>query len=125
MEGLSRLIYPAYSLNVPDHIIKIINQNNFHFIWKNRHHYIRKNDVMKSLEEGGLNAIDFDPMNGSLKLKWLQSFIKQYEHFWFNLPTKLFLDFGGVEFLLKCDFEMSKLPVKLSKFHQQVLHYWK
>ncbi len=32
MEGLSRLIYPAYYVNVPDNIIKLINQNNFNFI---------------------------------------------------------------------------------------------
>lgn len=125
MENLSRIIYPAYSLHIPDNIIKIINQNNFNFIWKNKHHYIRKNNVIKSLEDGGLNAIDFDPMNGSLKLKWLQTFIKQVDNIWFNLPRCIFLSFGGVEILLKCDFEINKLPVKLSKFHQQVLLYWK
>ncbi len=64
-------------------------------------------------------------MNGSLKLKWLQNFIKQYENFWFKLPSKFFSDFRGIEFLLKCDFKISKLPIKLSQFHQQVLHYWK
>ncbi len=28
---------------------------------------------------------------------------------------------GGINFLLICDFEISKLPIKLSKFHEQVL----
>ncbi len=46
MESLSRLIYPAYSLNVSDGIIKVINQNNFNYIWKNNLHYIRKNDMI-------------------------------------------------------------------------------
>lgn len=64
-------------------------------------------------------------MNGTLKLKWLKSFTTQYEHFWFYLPSKTFMDVGGIAFLLTCDFEISKLPIKLSKFHQQVLHYWK
>ncbi len=32
---------------------------------------------------------------------------------------------GGIDFLLRCDFECSSLPVKLSAFHQQVLLYWK
>lgn len=35
------------------------------------------------------------------------------------------MDVGGIAFLFTCDFEISKLPIKLSKFHQQVLHYWK
>ncbi|XP_049904321.1 uncharacterized protein LOC126392755 isoform X1 [Epinephelus moara] len=30
-----------------------------------------------------------------------------------------------MDFLLRCDFCITKLPVKLSKFHQQVLLYWK
>ncbi len=42
-----------------------------------------------------------------------------------NLPSKIFMDVGGIKFLLICDFEISKLPIKLSKFHEQVLHYWK
>ncbi len=32
---------------------------------------------------------------------------------------------GGIRFLLKCDFDLPKLPAKLSAFHQQVLLCWK
>lgn len=32
---------------------------------------------------------------------------------------------GGMEFLLKCDFEIHKLPVKLSDFHKQALLFGK
>lgn len=45
-----------------------MNQTNFNFIWKNRHHYLRKRDVLKSLEEGDLNVIDYEAMNGVVKL---------------------------------------------------------
>jgi len=31
---------------------------------------------------------------------------------------------GGIDFLLCCDYDLYKLPVKLSDFHQQVLLYW-
>lgn len=58
MEALSSFIYPAYSLAIPTHMIKNINQIISNFIWKNRHHYIRKGDIVKSIEEGGLNAAD-------------------------------------------------------------------
>ncbi len=64
-------------------------------------------------------------MNGVLKMKWLQSFLKNGEEVWFSLPSLIFNRLGGIEFLLKCDFDISKLPVKLSAFHQQVLLYWK
>lgn len=60
---------------MPDKLIKIINNDNF---VENKHQYLRKGAIVKSIKEGGLNAIDFDPMNGTIKLKWLQCFIKKY-----------------------------------------------
>ena len=125
MQSLSRLIYPAFSLEIPDKLIKKINQDNFNFIWKNKYHYIRKSDIVKSAEDGGLNVIDFDPMNGTIKLKWLQHFIREGHSFWFDFPSKIFRNFGNIDFLLRCDFDISKLPVKLSAFHRQALLYWK
>jgi len=44
---------------------------------------------------------------------------------WYHIPKNIFDKVEGLEFLLKCDFEISKLPVKLSDYHKQVLHYWK
>lgn len=70
MESLSRVIHPAFSLKVYDKMVQLINNVNFKFIWKNKCQYIRKADMVKNLEEGGLGAIDFSAMNGALKLKW-------------------------------------------------------
>lgn len=43
--------------------------------------------MIKHYEEGGANAIDFDVMNGVLKLKWLRSFIKNKHSFWNVIPN--------------------------------------
>jgi len=75
MESLSRAIYPAFSLEISDKVTKLINNLNFKFIWKNKCQYIGRADVVKSIEEGGLNVIDFSFMNGVLKLKWPNQFI--------------------------------------------------
>lgn len=80
--------------------------------------------MVKSIEEGGLNAIDFSVMNGALKLKWLSSFILHKDSFWFTIPKAIFQKMGGIDFLLRCDYDVYKLPVKLSNYHQQVLLYW-
>ncbi len=125
MESLSRAIYPAFSLEISDKVIKLINNLNFKFIWKNKCQYIRRADVVKSIEEGGLNAFDFSVMNGVLRLKWLSSFILHKDSFWFSIPKVIFQKMGGIEFLLRCDYNVCKLPVKLSNYHQKVLLYWK
>ena len=90
MESLSRVIYPAFSLEISDKMAKLINNLNFKFIWKNKCQYIRRADVVKSIEEGGLNAIDFSVMTGALKLKWLSSFILHKDSFWFTIPKAIF-----------------------------------
>lgn len=46
-ELISRLIYPAYSLPLSIKNLKEINTFIFNFIWKNKHHYIRKADMIK------------------------------------------------------------------------------
>lgn len=125
MESLSRAVFPASSLEISDRMIQQINRVNFNFIWKNKCHNIRKADTVKSIEDGGLNAIDFAVMNGALKLKWLNSFIRCKDSFWFCIPRAVFSKMGGIDFLLQCDYDICKLPTKLSDFHQQVLLYWK
>lgn len=125
MESISRLIYPAYTLGVPKSAIKSINQINFDFIWKRKTHYIRQGNLVKQYEDGGLQAIDFDSLNGTLKINWLRSFLRNQNSLWFHIPNKIFSELGGISFLLRCDFDIKKLPIKLSSFHQQCLLYWK
>ena len=48
-----------------------------------------------------------------------------YISFWFIVPNMIFKKMGGMDFLLRCDFECSSLAIKLSAFHQQALLYWK
>ena len=102
-----------------------VNQANFNFIWKNKTHYIKKENVVKYFRQGGLKAIDFYCLNGMIKVNWLKAFLKNSDAFWYCIPTQLFSRVGGLPFLLLCDFTISKLPIKLSDFHQQVLLYWK
>lgn len=95
IESLSRLIYLGFSLPISSRKIKAINKLNFDFIWTKKYHYIRKNDIIREYEDGGLKAIDFDIMNGVLKLKWLQSFVRNEHSYWFAIPSSLFKKFGG------------------------------
>ncbi|KAI2647901.1 LINE-1 retrotransposable element ORF2 protein [Labeo rohita] len=75
-EGISKLIYPSYSLYISSQNIRKANTIIYQFIWR------------------GLKTIDFESVVGVFRVNW-------------------------------CDFEVSKLPVKLSEYHKQVLHYWK
>ncbi len=43
---------------------------------------------------------------------------------WNTFPKVSFKSVGGLEFVLKCNYCIEKIPVKLAKFHQQALVVW-
>ena len=47
------------------------------------------------------------------------------ESLWNFIPHNIFQKVGGLRFLMGCNFTVSKLPLKLSKFYQQALRSWK
>lgn len=123
-EGLSRLVYPAKVLDVPKSYIKKIDSTLFNFIWKNKSHYLNKNILCNSYNQGGLNVLDFGTSNTIFKLNWIKHYIKHTDKLWYIIPNLIFEKVGGIEFLLKSDFEVNKLPIQLSNFHRQALLCW-
>ncbi len=45
---------------------------------------------MKYYEVGGLQAIDFDCMNGTIKINWLKKCLINENSFWFCAPRNIF-----------------------------------
>ncbi len=123
-EGLSRLVYTAMAIDIPKSIINEINKCIYNFIWKNKHHYLNKKILCNPLNQGGLNVLDFETSNTIFKIKWIQNYIRSKDKLWYCIPNIIFEKVGGIEFLLNCNFNISKLPIKLSNFHKQALLSW-
>lgn len=64
-------------------------------------------------------------MVGIFKIKCFKAFLQQANSTCFHIQRHLFGKLGGLEFLLKFDFEIVKIPVKLSNLHRQILQFWK
>jgi len=62
---------------------------------------------------------------GSFRINWLKTFFACSNSMWFHIPRAIFGKLGGMDFLLRCDFDINKIPLALSKFHRQILHFWK
>ncbi len=58
------------------------------------------------------------------KIKWIQNYIHSKDKLWYYIPNIIFEKVGGIEFLLNCNFNISKLPIKLSNVHKQALLSW-
>ncbi len=123
-EGLSRLTYTALSLNVDTAILKKIDTMLLNFVWKNKTHFIRKSVLMNTIEKGGLNFLDFTTLNNTFKIHWIKNSINKPSSIWNLIPNVVFSKLGGLSFLLICNYNIMKIPVKLSLFHRQMLLAW-
>lgn len=66
----------------------------------------------------------FSSLNYTFKINWLRQFLNDPESMWNAIPKYIFSKVGGLSFLLLCNYSISKLPIKLSNFHKQVLLAW-
>ncbi len=80
----------------------------FDLLWKHRRHYIKKYFVINSYEHF-LNFLDFSPLNNTFKINW---FLNIPDSFWNAIPYYVFFKVGGLPFLLVCNYNVSKLPIK-------------
>lgn len=117
-EGISRSVYVSLSLNVPTNVIKQLDKI-LHL--EEKTHYLRKETIKRSREQGGLEVLDFSLLNNTFKVKWLIKFLKNPDSIWYAFPSYLFNSIGGIDFLLKCNFPIDKIPVSLANFHKQAL----
>ena len=72
--GLSKLIYSASVLAVPEHFIEKINKLTFNFIWAGKPPNIIRNTIVGEQEDGGLKMCDFKIMEKCSKLHGLKDF---------------------------------------------------
>jgi len=79
---------------------------------------------MNTIEKGGLNFLDFTTLNNTFKINWIKNFINKPASIWNLIPNAIFSKLGGLKFLLTCNYNIMKIPIKLSLFHRQMLLAW-
>ncbi len=67
----------------------------------------------------------FEDVHKTFKINWLKRCLITPNSLWNHIPYSLFNQIGGLTFMLTCDYNISKIPLKLSKFYQQALLAWK
>ena len=65
--GLSKLIFSASVLPIPENFAQEVNKLTFKFLWDAKPAKIKKSTITGLKEKGGLKMIDFEHMNKALK----------------------------------------------------------
>ena len=124
--GISKLIYSASVLPVPDHYIQEINKLIFNFIWAGKPPKIKRNTIIGEKKDGGLKMCDFKIMEKALKITWVNRIQDESQAPWKIIPNQLLHKHGSLAFLTNCNFAASMLDLddKLPTFYKKMLDYW-
>ena len=123
---LSKFTYVASLLTVSNEVIKQVDYLAQQFVWNGKRAKIRKSILMNNYENGGQNFPDFGTMILALKLKWIQRYVdNSLNHPWKLFADSLFSRYGGLDFLMYCNYDTLKLPeLILPPFYLEFLHLW-
>ena len=57
--GISKLVYTALMLTVPQEVIKRVQTKLFNFLWKNKKDKVKREVLFQEMRKGGLNFPNF------------------------------------------------------------------
>ncbi len=107
--ALSKIIYIALGLTIPDKIIKEIDRLIFRFLWGKRDR-IKRKSIINTLEKGGLNMVDVRSQLSAIKASWVGRIISApSEHLWSYLPKQYLSKFGDDYYILKTTFDQKSM----------------
>lgn len=121
---VSQLVYAASMLTVPSLVIKNVQTELFSFFWKNKKDKIKRTVMYQPLAEGGLNFVNFFAAVKSLRLAWISRLLSSTTDPWKAIPNYYFNTYGGLKFLLKCNYNASSINNSLPTFYRELLEYF-
>ena len=121
--GVSSLIYSASNINVPKDIISNVKGRLFRFIWKNKRDKIRREGLYQDYEKGGLRMTDIETMIKALRLAWIPRLIREGHPNWKFVPDYFFKKYGGLYFLLSCNYDAKDFE-NVPSFYKDILLFF-
>ena len=121
--ALPKIIFSASMLPVPINVIKIVNKMLYNFLWKGRDRICR-NALISTIENGGINMIDFECMCYALKAAWVPRILNCNDQTWCFLAKNYLQTFGDNNFILSMSFKNKNMfPIieKIPQFYQDVI----
>ena len=126
--GISQLVNTISNLNISKASIQAVNSAIFKFIWKQKKDKIKRRVMISDYDNGGLRAPSIDTMAKSLKLAWIPRLLSEEENSedsWKAIPNYLLDKFGGLNFLLRCNYDKKFLTrINLPQFYKEILQYF-
>ena len=121
--GVSSLIHSASNIDVPKEIIGKVQSRLFKFLWKNKRDKIKRTSLYQDYKDGGLRMIDIETMVKALRLAWIPRLLKIGSLNWKTVPDYYFKKYGGLGFLLKCNYRVEDFK-DIPRFYRDILLFF-
>ena len=120
--ALSILTYPIMNLSIEKTELLNVEKTIYQFIWGGKHKAkIAKATLMAHTTKGGLKAPDMLTQNQVWKVSWLTRLQNTDSLKWCYFIKQELNKIGGLEYLLKCNYNVQKLGIKIRPFWEEVL----
>jgi len=121
---VSQLVHAACLLSVSNAVTKIVQTQLFSFLWKNKQNKIKRAVIYQPLDEGGLNFINFATIVKSLHSAWISRLLGDTDDSWKAIPNCYPSAYGGLQFLLKCNYSAEFVNKCLPNFYRELLQHF-
>ena len=90
--GISKLVYTALMLTVPQEVIKRVQTKLFNFLWKNKKDKIKREVLFQEMRQGGLKFPNFAITFKALRLCWIGRLLEKNPstEVWKAIPNAFF-----------------------------------
>lgn len=122
--ALSKLVYVASVIPIPDNIINLVQKEINRFIWNSEIPKIKYTISCQRFGDGGFKFPNFEIQVKSLQLNWIKRFFSANEAKWKKL-INAFTGTMNITDLLLTRCSLSTSTIKLPTFYDNVITSWK
>ena len=120
--AISKLIYLASIIKVPENVFTEVKQIILDFLWDGKPAKIAYATLIQGIEQGGLKLVDFETKVKSLLLNWVRRLCDESNGKWKILPS-MFYETNNLSFFFSCN-QKPAINLDGPKFYLLIQHYW-
>ena len=122
--GLSQILYSVSNTNVPKDTITTVKGKLFSFLWNKKKDKIKREGLYQYYDKGGIRLTDVGLMLKAMRLAWIPRLLKHANSNWNSVPDFFLRKLGGLNFLLRCNYDVIYLNSKLPTFYKDMLSFF-
>ena len=109
---------------MPKDTITIVKRKLFSFLWNKKKDKIKREGLYQDYDKGGIRMTEVGLMLKAMRLAWIPCLLKHPNSNWNSVPDFFLRRLGGLNFLLRCNYDVIFLNSKLPTFYKDMLSFF-